>query len=301
MQKNILTSIQKWLRKPLPFYETYKQKITIPILLSLLVMTGIIILNPSDNMDMFIKQLLGIFKYGFIVILISLIFSLILPEVFPNVYNTEKWDIQKTLVLFFVTILTIAISITVFAYFFDNPNSNHFFPFFFSILTRSIALSFFPIVLLVFYSERILYKNNQLHANEIIAELRTNQQTDWKHPQTAIYTFAKNTKDEIRIAENKLLYIKAEGNYCLLVHENESNLFKHLIRSSLKEIEQLISISDHFLRCHKSYIINLNKVLDVTGNAKGYIFCLKHECKIPSSRNISKSLINKIRTNNPQH
>ena len=295
MQKTLLINITKWLSRPLPFYENYKQKIVIPILLTLLVMVGIIILNPSENMDLFLEQMLDVFKYGFIVIFISLIFSLILPEVFPYIYNTEKWNVQKTLILFLVTVLTIAISITVFAYYFDNPNNNHFFPFFFTILIRSIALGFFPIVLIVFYSERILYRKNQLRAIEIIDELKINQRTEQTRNTDVIYTFAKNTKDELKVTENELLYIKAEGNYCLIVYVKESKLLKHLIRSSLKEIEHLISKSDQFLRCHKSYIINLNKVLDVIGNAKGYIFCLKHECKIPSSRNISKSLINKIR------
>ncbi len=298
MQKPLLTNIKKWLRRPLPFYENYKQKIAIPILLSLLVMIGIIILNPSENMDMFLKQILDVFKYGFIIIFISLIFSLILPEVFSNIYNAEKWNVQKTLVLFLVTVLTIAISITVFAYFFDNPNNKHFFPFFFTILIRSITLSFFPIVLLVFYSERILYRKNHLRAIEIIDELKTNQQIEQKQTKNVIYTFAKNTNDEIIITENELLYIKAEGNYCLLVYVKESNLLKHLIRSSLKEIEQFIRKSDHFLRCHKSYIINLNKISDITGNAKGYTFYLNEsEHKIPASRNLSKSLIKRIKIN----
>lgn len=302
MQKSLLTNIKKWLCRPLPFYENYKQKIVIPILLSLLVMTGIIILNPSENMDMFLKQMFDVFKYGFIIIFISLIFSLILPEVFPNIYNTEKWNVQKTLVLFLVTVLTIAISITVFAYFFDNPNNKHFSPFFFTILIRSIALSFFPIVFLVFYSERILYRRNHLHAIEIINELKTNQQTEQKQTKNVIYTFAKNTKDEIKITENELLYIKGEGNYCLLVCKKKSILIKQLIRSSLKEIEQVISNSDHFLRCHKSYIININKISDVTGNAKGYIFHLNEpEYKIPASRNLSKSLIKRIKINKDQN
>jgi len=195
MQKLLLTNINKWLHRPLPFYENYKQKIAIPILLSFLVMTGIIILNPSENMDMFLKQMLNVFKYGFIIIFISLIFSLILPEVFPNIYNTEKWNVQKTLVLFLVTVLTIAISITLFAYFFDNPNGKHFSPFFFKILIRSITLGFFPIVFLVFYSERILYRKNQLRAIEIIDELKRNQKIEPKQIKNGTYTFGKNTKD----------------------------------------------------------------------------------------------------------
>ncbi len=300
MQKSLMTNINKWLRTPLPFYENYKQKILIPILLSLLVMIGIIILTPYENADMFFKQIVNVFQYGFIVIFISLFFSLILPEILPKIFNAEKWNIQKTIVLFLVTVFTIAISITVFVYFLDNPNNKHFHLYFVKIFIRSIILSFFPIIILVFYFERILRRKNHLRAIEIINELKTNQQSEQKRNNNLIYTFAKNTKDEIKIAENELLFVKAEGNYCLLTYRRKSIVMKQLIRSSLKDIEQILSKSNHFLRCHKSYIVNLDKISNITGNAKGYTFYLNEtENTIPASRNLSKSLIDTIKKQQP--
>ncbi len=296
MRKSLITNITKWLGQPFPFYENYKQKIFIPILLSLLVMAGIIILTPYKNADIFFKQIIHVFKYGSIVIFTSLIFSLILPEIFPKIFNTETWNIKKTLVLLLLSIVTITISITVFVYFFDNPNHRHFYFYVVRIFVRSITLSFLPIIILVFYFERLLHRKNYLRAIEIIDELKSNKHAKPNRHKNVIYTFAKNTKDEISISEHELFYVKAQGNYCLLIYKWQSNLTKQLIRSSLKDIEQMLSTSHHFLRCHKSYIVNLDKVSNITGNAKGYTFYLDEtESTIPASRNLSKSLIDRVK------
>ncbi len=296
MQKSILTNLNNWLNRPFPFYETYKQKVVTPIIFSLLVMFGIIILNTSENTDLLLKQVLNVFTYGFIVILVSLVFSLVLPAIYPNTFNNDKWNILKTILFFVMSVVTIGSIITLYAYYFDNVNNIVFFSLLFTIMIRSIILSFFPIILIVFYTERRLYKKNHFHAIEINNELREKKQP--KQIDNKIYTFAKGTNDEIKIFEKNLLYIKAEGNYCLLVYNENSTLKNKLVRSSLKKIAHLTHNSNRFVRCHKSYIVNLNKISNVTGNAKGYTFYLKdHKIQIPVSRSFSKELIRKIKEN----
>jgi len=296
--KILLNKIRKILNKPFPFYESYKQKIGVPIALSLIVMIGIILLNPSENLDSFIEQVLNVFTYGFITIFITLVFSLVLPEILPNTFDIEKWNVKKTIIFFLLSVLSVGIFISLFAYHFDNLNSISFFPFFFVILIRAIVLSFFPIIALVLFAESWLHKRNHIQAVGIINKLKKSTATRSNQPNDIAYTFAKNTKDEINVYENDLYFIKAEGNYCLVVFNNKSTIEKQLIRSKLKEIEQIVIKSVQLIRCHKSYIINLNKVSNVTGNANGYILhSNEHDYNVPVSRKLSKSLINKIRSN----
>jgi hypothetical protein len=201
----------------------------------------------------------------------------------------------KTLTFILLTVFTIGIVITFIAYHFDNPNNLNFISFFIAILIRSIALSFFPVILLVFYFEGILYKENHLNALKIIDEI--SKKTQFKEEEKErIFTFAKDTKDEILINEDDLFYIKAEGNYCHLFYKQDTVLLRKLIRSSMKDVEMCIGDSELFVRCHKSYIVNISKILNVAGNARGYLFHLAiQEQEIPGSRNLSKSLINKIK------
>lgn len=295
MHQSYLTSIKKWLNKPFPFYESYRQKIVIPVLPTLFVMIGIVILNRTASYDILWKQIASVLTYGSVVIFITIAFSLVLPAIFPKIFDAEKWNVLKTLTFILITILTIGFVITFIAFYFDNPNGLSFLSFFVTILIKSIILSFFPIILIVFYFEGVLHKKNHLRAVKIIEEINKEKHTA-QQAKSRTFTFARNTKDEIRIAENDLIYIKAEGNYCKLFYNRNSVVLQKLIRSNMREVELCLNKSNNFIRCHKSYIVNLSKISNVTGNARGYLFHLaNYKYKIPGSRNLSKSVINEIK------
>lgn len=295
MHQRYLISIKKWLNKPFPFYESYQQRILIPVLPTLFVMIGIVILNWTTNNDILWKQINSVLTYGSIVFFITIAFSLVLPKIFPKVFDAEKWNVLKTLTFILFTIITIGLVITLIAYHYDNPNDLNFSSFFVTILIRSITLSFFPIILIVFYFEGVLHKKNHLAAVKIIAEINKEKYAE-QQAESNTFIFARDTKDEIRIAENDLIYIKAEGNYCKFFYKKNSVVSQKLIRSNMREVESCLNKSNNFIRCHKSYIVYLPIISNVTGNARGYLFHLANcEYKIPGSRNLSKSLINKIK------
>lgn len=296
MQQRNLTSIKKWLNKPFPFYESYRQKILIPLLPTLFVMTGILILSWTNNYNILWKQINSVLTYGSIVLFITLTLSLVLPAIFPKIFDAEKWNVLKTLAFILLTIITIGLVITLIAYNLNNPKDLNFLSFFVAILIRSITLSFFPIIIIVFYFEGVLHKKNNLMAVKIIDEINKEKYSK-KQADRITLTFARNTKDEIQIAENDLIYIKAEGNYCKFFYETNSAVLQKLIRINMREVESCLKKSNNFLRCHKSYIVNLPKISNVTGNARGYLFHIEHsENKIPGSRNLSKSVINDIKS-----
>jgi DNA-binding LytR/AlgR family response regulator len=259
-------------------------------------MIGIVILNWTTNLEVLWKQITSVITYGSVVIFISIAFSLGLPEIFPKVFDSERWTVLKTITFILLAIITIGVAITLIAFHIDNPNGVNFFIYFINVLIRAITLSFFPIILLVFYLERILHKKNHLVALEIINEINKDRPAKQEQVKNTTFIFAENTKDEIKIPENDLLYVKAEGNYCNLVYKNNSILHRKLVRCSMKDAELSIIKSDNFIRCHKSFIINITQISNITGNARGYLFYLiDHDYKVPCSRNLSRSLISKIK------
>ncbi len=288
--KPVLANINNRLNKPFPFYETFKQKIIVPFFLSLLIIITLILFNPSDNSEKITTQIIKVFTYGFITFAITAGINILLPVLFPKYFDTEKWNVKKMILFTLSSILLIGIANSLFAYRYDNPNqSSDFFSFLLSVFYQTLLIGFFPTIILIFYGERILYKKNTRKAIEIIKELRTNQ--NFTNSTNNNIVFAPNTKNELSISENDLYYIKSEGNYAKLIYQNEKDFKKKLIRSSLKEIEQNLN-PDIFFRCHKSYIINRNKISDVTGNAKGYLLHISElNTPIPTSRNISKNII----------
>jgi two-component system, LytTR family, response regulator len=77
---------------------------------------------------------------------------------------------------------------------------------------------------------------------------------------------ALNVRDGIVFVNLKdIIYLSANGSYTDVVCDNN---LKYLISKNLKEIEKRLPES-HFFRCHKSFIINLQKITMLKTN-QGY-------------------------------
>ena len=71
-----------------------------------------------------------------------------------------------------------------------------------------------------------------------------------------IERFTVRSRDRIYFVDAEdVQWIESEGDYVAL-HDGEDT---HLVRKTMKELEQNLS-SDHFLRVHRSYIVNVNYI-----------------------------------------
>ena len=104
-----------------------------------------------------------------------------------------------------------------------------------------------------------------------------------------------DTREELEINLNNLLYIEAQENYSNVVWMDEDRVIEKLLRVTLKKIEDQI-IDDNIIRCHRSYIINSKVKFKILGNSNGYR--LKSELfhhAIPISRSLGKEIVNKLK------
>lgn len=97
----------------------------------------------------------------------------------------------------------------------------------------------------------------------------------------------------ITIEANSMIYISSKDNY-VEIHWLENGFEKHaLLRNTLSNIEKEISTQNSSIkRCHRGYIINMNRIKTFTGNEAGYKILL--ECidfPIPVSRKYKKSIL----------
>jgi two-component system LytT family response regulator len=104
---------------------------------------------------------------------------------------------------------------------------------------------------------------------------RENYEDDGEH------IFIKSNLKKLKIFTNKIKWIEAYGDYVKVVTEEDTNL----VLSTMKSFEKDLS-KDKFIRVHKSYIINIDKVERF--NSK---FAEIGVNKIPLSRNKKEDLI----------
>jgi DNA-binding LytR/AlgR family response regulator len=96
----------------------------------------------------------------------------------------------------------------------------------------------------------------------------------------------------LSIKFNNLYYIESSDNYVNIYYENKGKIARFLLRRSLKSIEE--SYIDYPLaRCHRSYIVNINKVKVLRKDKEGIFLDLDYMDlpDLPISKTYSEQVI----------
>jgi hypothetical protein len=117
-----------------------------------------------------------------------------------------------------------------------------------------------------------------------------------------IQAFSSNSRDMIPFYDEKgilkfslkkenLLYLEAAENYVNICYLNKGKVSKYLLRDTLKKSEDSF-VGTEIIRCHRSYIVNFEKVKVIRKDKDG----LKLELDNPSAIDIpvSKTYVNSV-------
>ena len=92
-------------------------------------------------------------------------------------------------------------------------------------------------------------------------------------------------KEELSFYPGEFLYAESDGNYVVFYLNRNNQVKKEVIRNSINNIEQQLSVIPYYFRTHRAYIVNLKKVISRQGNTLGYRIKLNGtEFVIPVSR-----------------
>ncbi len=278
------------LNKPHPFiFNAYS--VLIPSAVTFLVL---LILRPFE-FSSFTEEELILWSAAFAVLVgvTILITVLIVKKKLQNTIE-ESWTVKKeiSLILFVLAM----ICLVVFTFFLKLNTEANWFDLFSLVVVRTLAISFFPVLILVLYEQNHYQKIQRRKAEQLNRELLKNQNSISHGTQNIIHPtktilIAENEKVALQIDPMNLFYVKSEGNYVEVFYQQNQKVHKELIRNSLKAIEEQLSVSD-FFRCHNRFLVNLHHIQKVEGNARNFELVLENvDQKIPVSRGKSEMLI----------
>jgi maltodextrin utilization protein YvdJ len=278
------------LNKPHPFiFNAYS--VLIPSVVTFMVL---LILRPFEFSTFTNKELI-LWSAVFAVLVGStiLITVLILKKALQNTIE-ENWTVKKE--IFLILFVLVMISSVIFTLFLIlNPEAN-WLNLFNLVVVRTLAISFFPVLILVLYEQNHYQKIQRRQAEQLNQELLKKQHSvaqethKINHPAKVVL-IAENEKIALQIDPMDLLFVKSEGNYVEVFYRQNGRIHKELIRNSLKAIEEQLSVSV-FFRCHNRFLINLHHIQKVEGNARNFELALANiEEKIPVSRGKSETLL----------
>lgn len=98
--------------------------------------------------------------------------------------------------------------------------------------------------------------------------------------------FVRNRETMVKVAIKDIRYIEAERNYCRIFSMEK----EYLIVATLKEIDKKLP-QEHFLRIHRSYIINFSRIDEIGGT---HIVISRKT--IPMSKGMRTELLKRLQT-----
>ncbi|MDZ7934123.1 MAG: LytTR family DNA-binding domain-containing protein [Emticicia sp.] len=223
-------------------------------------------------------------SYGIITALCGMILRFVVFKAFPKYHSETTWNVGKEILSVMLLILMIAAGNVVFSglvFKLNNGISS-----FFWMLLVVMTIGIFPATFGVMLNYIIQLKKY----NQPIIVQHFTQPTENKPviESKALKLMAENEKDFLEFDAENLFYIESSDNYSTVCFEKNQKLQKELLRSSLTRLEGQIS-TENIVRCHRSFIVNLDKVEKITGNAQGYKLHLTiPELLVPVARKYSE-------------
>jgi DNA-binding LytR/AlgR family response regulator len=101
--------------------------------------------------------------------------------------------------------------------------------------------------------------------------------------------------ERVAISYHRLYMVQSATNYIKVFTEQNGKVMYSIIRLTMKKAEEILSVNTVFFRCHRTCIINLDKIIHVEGNAQGYKVTLEGiEDPVPISRNFSSEFSDRL-------
>ena len=289
----LIQRIQKYLIQPYPIDLDIKRRILINLGIGIFIVITFLFINIIDTNSIY--SILFIIGFGIITFTVITINRIILPRLLPQVFIEEKWTVIKEA---FLILLSIS-SIGFFNLIYVNIGGYIKFNIFTIIeaVGSAVIIGIIPIIIVVLLQQNRLLKKYLYTANELNEAMQTSDFLDENNNISSkqIIISSDSGKEELKLELNDILIIKSVENYVEIFWSESNSVKKMLIRSSLKKVNELLSINPIIFQCHRSFIINIKHIKRIIGNSQGYKL-LMHDIDnlIPVSRQYSNTLHQKI-------
>lgn len=282
-----------------------------PLISALIVIIIMVLLQPFKLDEVEKNKYLIILGYGVLTFFACYITKLITFYIFRITSN--DFSIKEILIGSLVITLLMGFLITCYAsYVYSGsiysgwhfPNGTLTFSAFWINSGYTLIISFFVTVFLFFFNrnkELTQRLKEEVELNRIInerAQIKQNSSQSTNNEQETGHheiTLIGSTKETVKLDVENLLYIESNGNYADITFLQNEQKTKKTLRCTLKQLENNLADFPQIIRCHRAFLVNIQYIIHVEGNAQGYRLKLQNTVEnIPVSRAYATEVYQRI-------
>jgi len=243
---------------PFPTDNPKKGELALPILIGLVVYFILAVLEPfGTDQSITPNKPIRLIGYGFISGGMVYFFENFVPRKMAKFYNVDTWTIGKAVAHGVVVLFAMGCVIWWYTtlLFPNDPAA----PGFARCILYTFILGVIPVIIITGWNyirflerkQALIYNTQQVKADEKPIDL-----------------LGTTNGKILSIMASRIILCTAMGNYVLVHFEDGTEVRKQMIRKTLSSLMKDLP-ENRFLRCHRSHLVNMEKVIANEGNSKG--------------------------------
>ena len=282
-----------WINEPFPFYLNDDKK-NFALVFAISSFVTLFLFLFKTQMEIIHANGLE-WVHGLITFGVLLFNVLILPKILPVWMDSVSWTVKKYALLNILHLVLICIVATILEKLFFCPYDMGWSAVASHTIGQVAIKGVIPIMLTTMFLRARMLQENLREAIKTNQELQKIQTLKKDSPKSSNkITLYSDTSESLSFNMPDLLFIEADDNYSTVMWKESGEIQKKLLRVNLKNLESQLDNS-FTLRCHRSYIVNVNAISAITGNTNGYKLKINDsDFSIPVSRPKGKEVMEKI-------
>lgn len=245
-------------------------------------------------------------KFAGVTLMITFLVIIVLPKSFPQLFDEKHWKVIHEISFLLLLLFFIALGNAWLIMLYNKTGFS--FKLFRVMSGYTVLIGFLPVTVSVLLKQQHLLKKYSagakqldaiIHKHEIVEQ--TVESFAKNDSPTTVASFPKielvgeGSNEKLELTAEELLFITASDNYVKITYFHNNTLKELLFRSTLKKLETCLIEHSQFYRCHKTFVVNLDKVIHISGNTQGYkLHFAETEEILPVSRSLNKEIKQKL-------
>jgi hypothetical protein len=261
--------ISNLINKPFALQTALNRRVRTCLLFGLFVFLFLIAFQPFRLAETMKDTSLLSLGYGITTVVVMAIMNVLLYPLFPHFFNEEKWTVGREFAWSVLNIAVIGLANTLFTVLAGIAHLSVANVLVFEGYTLLVAV--FPVSVSILARQIHLAGKYEKTSELINAGLQAHPPIATPVPNEPLIDIpSDNAGENLSLNADDLFYVRSSDNYIEVYYCHRGSITKKLLRSTLKKLESTFEAYPQLFRCHKSYIVNLDKVKHVSGNAQGY-------------------------------
>jgi hypothetical protein len=295
----MIRSLHAWLQRPYPFAASWREQLRGSLMAGAVVALFLFIFRPFGAHAIISSwEVLRVAALFGLVTAAGLMLSGGMMRLFPHYAHEQRWTVGKELLEMLLSICIIAVLNLFAAYgLWGVPLTLTRFGQWL-LVTGMVAGA--PILVSVALTQHQLMRRYRMEARQLSAALHPQAPAQEAPSDPLITLSGENQSERLTLRRSELCYLEAADNYVAVWYLQGTQLQRLLLRSPLKRMEAALAAHPQLFRCHRAYLVNLDRVQEISGNAQGYRLHLAGvETPVPVSRSLNVQIRQRLRQTDP--